>query len=651
MSENTMKISQLFPVNEFTGNEWFEVIQKDGAGMWRSYRLQTSVLKGQKGDVGATGKSAYQFAVENGFTGSVEDWLASLEASDPYQLAVEAGFTGTVEEWLLTLKGDKGDRGYTGASAYEVAVSAGYTGTAEEWLLTLVGPQGEQGVQGPGGKSAYQVAVDNGYTGTETEWLASLQGPDGRSAYEVAVDNGYTGTEAEWVALLQQVGVAEAPVDGQPYARQDGQWVPAAGDGPSLDAGSLPAIPEGVTTRHQGRVFCGPNVTAYLDNDGRLWVVGALGDTFSPIWEVSEWTEPMPGKTFRIIAGCRWESGILAIDMEGYMWGMGGSSYEGSLMLDDADIWPPRKIHPDNDWYYANLSEYDGFYAIKYDGSLWAWGDNGFGMTGLGLDNNTNYWTAQRVGTDNDWRYLETSYWRVAGYKEDGSVYWWGRDINYSGADMLAPEYLDTYPQGSRGSKITWTSDVAFWVKADGTLWYRGTDRQVIAAGATATETTVWTQVGTDTDWDFVSRPGSWSLVMMFKTDGSMYVYGACWDDAGTVYATPTAVNPGVSFVYTHTIYEDALYALADNGDIYAWNENYDGQLGQGDKVATAVPTRIAAEGNFAWMEGDMWRIIAGKVDGTLWKWGEAEQGELLGCPAGTGDILVPVPINSCPVA
>ena len=44
--------------------------------------------------------------------------------------------------------------GPEGKSAYEVAVEEGYTGTEEEWLASLVGPQGAQGIQGETGDAA-----------------------------------------------------------------------------------------------------------------------------------------------------------------------------------------------------------------------------------------------------------------------------------------------------------------------------------------------------------------------------------------------------------------------------------------------------------------------------------------------------------------
>ena len=58
---------------------------------------------------------------------------------------------------------DRGPRGY---SAYEIAVQEGFVGTEEEWLASLVGPEGKQGkegergIQGPRGQQG-----DKGDTG------------------------------------------------------------------------------------------------------------------------------------------------------------------------------------------------------------------------------------------------------------------------------------------------------------------------------------------------------------------------------------------------------------------------------------------------------------------------------------------------------
>ena len=80
-------------------------------------------------------QSAYDLAVENGFTGTLDEWLNSLNGANgksAYAIAVEKGFQGTEEEWFASMKGDAGQ------SAYELYRERfGYEGTEEQWLVDL----------------------------------------------------------------------------------------------------------------------------------------------------------------------------------------------------------------------------------------------------------------------------------------------------------------------------------------------------------------------------------------------------------------------------------------------------------------------------------------------------------------------------------
>ena len=97
--------------------------------------------------------------------------------------------------------GADGKDGKDGLSAYELAVENGFTGTLAEWLASLKGEDGENGVDGKDGvngsdgKSAYIIAVEHGFSGTETEWLESLKGADGSDADDMDL-SGYA-TKAE----------------------------------------------------------------------------------------------------------------------------------------------------------------------------------------------------------------------------------------------------------------------------------------------------------------------------------------------------------------------------------------------------------------------------------------------------------------------
>lgn len=65
--------------------------------------------------------------------------LAGLDGKSAYDIAKENGFTGTESEWIESLKGKNGD---PGISAYQVAKDNGYTGTESEWLDSLKGLDG-----------------------------------------------------------------------------------------------------------------------------------------------------------------------------------------------------------------------------------------------------------------------------------------------------------------------------------------------------------------------------------------------------------------------------------------------------------------------------------------------------------------------------
>ena len=119
------------------------------------------------GETGTDGKSAYELAVENGYAGTVTEWLASLKGAKG-----DKGDRG--EQGIKGEKGDKGDTGEKGADGVN-------------------GKDGKDGLNGENGKSAYELAVDNGFSGTLAEWLNSLKGADGAKGDKG--DKGDTGAQ------------------------------------------------------------------------------------------------------------------------------------------------------------------------------------------------------------------------------------------------------------------------------------------------------------------------------------------------------------------------------------------------------------------------------------------------------------------------
>lgn len=145
-------------------------------------------------------------------------------------------YTKAESDAKFALIGAGGTSGANGLSAYELAVQNGYEGTVTEWLASLQGQDGvdgvngldgTNGVDGVDGLSAYQIAVNNGFVGTEQEWLTSLHGADGTSASVTAddvlakiktVDGANSGLDADTLDGLQASAFAPATHTHTEYA-------------------------------------------------------------------------------------------------------------------------------------------------------------------------------------------------------------------------------------------------------------------------------------------------------------------------------------------------------------------------------------------------------------------------------------------------
>ena len=164
---------------------------------------ETSAMlhNGANGEKGTDGKSAYQIAVEQGYQGSESDWLSSLKGDKG-----EKGNTGA--------KGNPGQDGAEGKSAYAIAVEHGYEDSEEKWLLSLKGEKGD-----PGDRGLQGVPGEKGEKGDAG--VAGKDGTDGFSPIANVVKNGSVIT----ITITDKNGTTTvtltegAAVDLTPYAK------------------------------------------------------------------------------------------------------------------------------------------------------------------------------------------------------------------------------------------------------------------------------------------------------------------------------------------------------------------------------------------------------------------------------------------------
>lgn len=129
---------------------------------------------------GTQERSIYQTIVSKGYTGTQEQWLASLvgetaddETKTAYTLAVANGYKGSEAAWNRTLTGITGSSNY--ANTYALARENGFDKTLTEWLTEISDDPENLGVStGDGKKTEYELACEYGYSGTFIEWLVSV---------------------------------------------------------------------------------------------------------------------------------------------------------------------------------------------------------------------------------------------------------------------------------------------------------------------------------------------------------------------------------------------------------------------------------------------------------------------------------------------
>ncbi len=93
--------------------------------------------------VDSTGTSIYPSDGSTGFT--IDNNIQSANGSTITTIAFD-DFVKAMNKAASTIdKGEKGDPGEQGLSAYQVAVNAGFSGSVNQWLASLVGAKGDSG--------------------------------------------------------------------------------------------------------------------------------------------------------------------------------------------------------------------------------------------------------------------------------------------------------------------------------------------------------------------------------------------------------------------------------------------------------------------------------------------------------------------------
>ena len=280
--------------------------------------------------------------------------------------------------------------------------------------------------------------------------------------------------------------------------------------------------------------------------------------------------------------------------------------------------------------------------AIGSDGSLWAWGNNEFGQIGDGRSGEASNSRPVRIGTYSDWVDVSAGDRHVLAIRADGSLWAWGNNEN--GRTGLGTDAGNTSAPARVGTATGWEAVSAgvghSLAIRNGELWAWGNNANGrTGLGSDTGNTNAPARVGTDTDWVYVSAGVEHSMGIREDADGyrTLWVWGNGANGrlgSGNANSQSSPVQAGAATDWAAvSAGNNHSMGVRTNGTLWATGSTNDGQLGGGwgGGQATANFLQVGSLTVWASVAAGNRHTIATRTDGTLWATGSTDNGQLGG--------------------
>lgn len=301
------------------------------------------------------------------------------------------------------------------------------------------------------------------------------------------------------------------------------------------------------------------------------------------------------------------------------------------------------------DYLISRLQSYNEYVDVPQY-SLFSWGDNAYGQRGQIALTDTS--SPVQVGGTSTFRSIDCGDYNSA-VLDDAThyLYTFGRntygelglgDNNNRSSPVQVSFYsglnlTETFNQVSCGNNHTLFIDDYNY--ESGNLYASGFNGNgELGLGDTTDRNTpeILGTMGEDNQWISASAGSNHSHAL--KNDGTLWAWGS--NAQGELGLDDNVSRSSPVQVGSHTDWTQVsagcyfTLALKTNGTLWAWGDNADGNIGNGTTTDARVPTQIGTLTNWSKVSACIGpqgyaHSLAVKNDGTLWAWGRNDFGQL----------------------
>ena len=393
----------------------------------------------------------------------------------------------------------------------------------------------------------------------------------------------------------------------------------------------------------------------FVDNEGKVYTwgdnyYGELGDGITEVGDdkyrkvpmcISDLDNDLKGKNIVEIYTSSSYGTIFALDTEGkiYSWGYNYYGQLGDGTNNNSNV-PICISNLDNELKEKNIVEiytsYSTIFALDTEGKIYAWGSNSFGLLGNGTTNSSNIPICiselENVLKEKNIVEIYTSYGTVFALDTEGKIYSWGDNENGELGDGITevgygnyrniPICISELENALKGRNIIniYTADsTIFALDTEGKIYTWGSNGHGLLGNGTTNSSNIPICIS-DLNNALKGKKivdiytGSYNIIVK-DNEGKIYTlgnnrYGQVGDGItevgdGNYRNTPICISDldndikGKNIVDIYFFDSYTVMVIDNEGKIYAWGHNGDGQLGNGNYENSNTPICISdLEGN-----------------------------------------------------